>query len=59
LLDVPRSRYYYVPTSLSGEKRGQAVKGVAATHPTYGSRRIAAQLRRAPYNLSVNRKQTQ
>lgn len=59
LLDVPRSRYYYVPTSSSDETVRQAVEAVAAIYPTYGSRRIAAQLRRAPYNRTVNRKQVQ
>jgi transposase InsO family protein len=38
---------------------GQAVQAVAAEFPTYGSRRIAAQLRRAPYALKVNRKHVQ
>lgn len=59
LLEVPRSRYYYAPTSPSDEKVRQAVRAVAATYPTYGSRRVAAQLRRPPYNLTVNRKQVQ
>lgn len=59
LLDVPRSRYYYVPAPPSDEMVRQAIEAVAATYPTYGSRRIAAQLRRAPYNLTVNRKQAQ
>jgi transposase InsO family protein len=59
LLNVPRSRYYYVSLSASDQLVRQAVEAVAATYPTYGSRRIVAQLRRAPYNLTVNRKQVQ
>lgn len=59
LLDVPRSRYYYVPTPTSDEAVRSAIEAVAATYPTYGSRRLAAQLRRPPYNLTVNRKQVQ
>lgn len=59
LLDVPRSRYYYVPMPPSDEVVRQAIEAVAATYPTYGSRRITAQLRRPPYNLTVNRKQVQ
>ena len=59
LLEVPRSRYYYAPAARADETVGQAVQAVAAKFPTYGSRRIAAQLRRAPYQLTVNRKQVQ
>lgn len=59
LLDVPRSRYYYASTASPDEAVDQAMQAVAAAFPTYGSRRIAAQLRRAPYQLSVNRKQVQ
>lgn len=59
LLDVPRSRYYYTAAAPSDEAVRQAVEAVAAAFPTYGSRRIAAQLGRAPYALRVNRKQVQ
>ncbi len=37
----------------------QAIITIAQQHPTYGSRRIAAQLRRKPYCLTVNRKRVQ
>lgn len=59
LLDVPRSRYYYVSTPTQDAAVRQAVEAVAAEFPPYGSRRITAQLRRAPYQLTVNRKQVQ
>jgi transposase InsO family protein len=59
LLDVPRSRYYYAPVTSQDTTVSQAVQAVAAEFPTYGSRRMAAQLRRAPYKLQVNRKQVQ
>jgi putative transposase len=59
LLGVPRSRYYYRPQSSPEEVVSQTVQAVAAEFPTYGSRRIAAQLRRAPYRMIVNRKQVQ
>jgi transposase InsO family protein len=59
LLEVPRSRYYYVSTAAPDQRVRQAIESVATTYPTYGSRRITAQLRRPPYNLSVNRKQIQ
>lgn len=36
-----------------------AIEAIAAEFPTYGSRRIAAQLHRAPYGLRVNRKRVQ
>jgi putative transposase len=59
LLEVPRSRYYYASRQATDAPVRQAVQAVAAEFPTYGSRRIAAQLRRAPYALRVNRKQVQ
>ncbi|MBW7885618.1 MAG: IS3 family transposase [Caldilineaceae bacterium] len=59
LLAVPRSRYYYASEATTASPVRQAVQAVAAEFPTYGSRRIAAQLRRAPYALRVNRKQVQ
>ena len=59
LLEVPRSRYYYASAVRADATVGQAVQAVAAEFPTYGSRRIAAQLRRAPYHLTINRKQVQ
>jgi transposase InsO family protein len=59
LLAVPRSRYYYASTATTDTPVRQAVQAVAAAFPTYGSRRIAAQLRRVPYALQVNRKQVQ
>lgn len=59
LLEVPRSRYYYASRRVADVPVRQAVQAVAAEFPTYGSRRIAAQLRRAPYALRVNRKQVQ
>jgi putative transposase len=37
----------------------QAIEAVAPQFPTYGSRRVAAQVRRAPYRLLVNRKRAQ
>ena len=36
-----------------------AIQEIAAKYPTYGSRRIVAQLRREPYCLQVNRKRVQ
>lgn len=59
LLEVPRSRYSYRSQASPDEAVRQAVQAVAAAYPTYGSRRIAAQLRRAPHQMMVNRKRVQ
>ena len=56
VLGLPRSSYYH-----SGQPRDrrrelcQAIEQLAGRHPTYGSRRIAAQLGRAPYKLVAGR----
>ena len=59
LLDASRSSYYYKPLKVDESRIRQAIEGIAAEFPTYGSRRIRAQLRRAPYQLVVNRKRVQ
>ena len=53
---IPRSSYYYKPQAKEEDALREAIEEVAAKYPTYGSRRIAAQLGREPYNLQVNRK---
>jgi putative transposase len=58
VLEVTRSSYYYRPTeSLDEAKLKGAIKKTAAEWPTYGYRRIAAQLRRGEW--SVNHKRVQ
>ena len=57
LLALPRSSYYY--SAIAGDEQAlrTALEQVAGEFPTYGSRRIAQQLRRPPHELVVNRKQ--
>lgn len=56
LMELSRSSYYYqAAPGAEGELR-QVIEEVAAQFPTYGSRRLAHQVRREPFNLHVNRK---
>jgi len=50
----PRSSYYYHARERDDQALREAVREVASAWPTYGSRRITAQLRRAGFR--VNRK---
>jgi transposase InsO family protein len=59
LLQVSRSSYYYEAAEPDESTVCLALEKLAAEFPTYGSRRLAAQLRRAPYRLIVNRKRVQ
>lgn len=59
LLTVSRSSFYYRSAQADESELREAVNQLAAQFPTYGSRRLAAQLRRAPYELTVNRKRVQ
>jgi putative transposase len=59
VLDVPRSTIYYEAVRDTEPELRQAIRAVAETYPTYGSRRIMHQLRRTPYNTVVNRKHVQ
>ncbi|MDE2820654.1 MAG: IS3 family transposase [Chloroflexota bacterium] len=55
LLELPRSSYYHRSKPRDQQSLRSAIIEVAEQHPTYGSRRIAAQLKRAPYVLRVGR----
>jgi len=46
VLGLPRSSYYYHPRARDEGKVKSAIRAVAGTWPTYGYRRITAQLRR-------------
>lgn len=59
LLAVSRSSFYYQPRATDETQLREAINQLAAQFPTYGSRRLAAQLERAPYQLTVNRKRVQ
>lgn len=56
LVDLPRSTLYYTAQPRNETTEWQAISSVVKQFPTYGSRRVAAQLRRDPYRLLVNRK---
>lgn len=54
MLEIPRSTYYYRPKPRDDSALKAAVEGVVADWPTYGYRRVTAQLRREGWR--VNRK---
>jgi transposase InsO family protein len=56
---LPRSSFYYRPREREELGLKEAIQEIAAQYPTYGSRRITAQLRREPYRFQVNRKRVQ
>jgi putative transposase len=59
VLGFPRRTLYYQAQPRDDQEVRQAIETVAQQFPTYGTRRIAAQVRRAPYRLLVNRKRAQ
>lgn len=59
VLALSRSSYYYAANSTDDAQLYAAVAELAAAWPTYGSRRLTAQLRREPHNIVVNRKRVQ
>ena len=59
VLDLPRSTYYHAASAPDDAGLREAITAVLGEHPTYGSRRVTAQLRRAPHHLLVNRKRVQ
>jgi transposase InsO family protein len=56
VLGLARSTAYYQAHSVDDQPLRQAITEVAEQYPTYGTRRMAKQLGRAPYRLTVNRK---
>jgi transposase InsO family protein len=59
LLGIARSSYYYSSHQYETEGLEEAVEQVVGAHPTYGTRRVAQQLRRVPYAYASNRKRIQ
>jgi putative transposase len=59
VLALSRSSYYYAASSSDDDQLQLAIAELAAAWPTYGSRRLTAQLRREPHHLTVNRKRVQ
>ncbi len=53
------STYYYQAAEQIAEPLATDLIQTAGQHPTYGSRRLTHQLRRAPYGYRVNRKKIQ
>jgi len=56
LLELPRSTFYYQSQAVQDDELEKAIKEIAGQFPTYGTRRVTYQLRRAPYEIWVNRK---
>ncbi len=59
ILDLPRSSYYYRAQVKQENDLKEAIQSVAGQFPTYGTRRITRQLRRAPYRYAFGRKRVQ
>ena len=59
MLELATSSYYYRPVEKDERDVQVAIEEIAGQFPTYGSRRIAQELRRSPYRLQVNRKRAQ
>ena len=56
VLDLPRSTQYYQPVMADEGAIKQALEDVAQAFPTYGRRRLAQQVRRAPHRLGIGRR---
>jgi len=56
LFELPRSSYYYLPVVVDESGLEAAIDEIAGEFPTYGTRRVTHQLRRAPHEMRVNRK---
>jgi putative transposase len=56
VLDLPRSTQYYQPSGRDEAELRQAVEAAAQEFPTYGSRRLMQQVRRAPYRVVAGRR---
>lgn len=59
LVELPRSTYYYRSQKVDESQLMADMEAVVGQFPRYGSRRVAQQLRRAPYGYRINRKRTQ
>ena len=54
--ELSRSSYYYKAFQPDESKLEAAIEEIAGQFPTYGTRRISQQLRRAPHKMTINRK---
>ena len=59
LVGLSRSGYYYHTQGQDERQMEADLQLECGQHPTYGTRRITHQLRRSPYEYSLNRKHTQ
>ena len=59
VVGLARSSYYHRQQATEEQELRTAIEAVVREFPRYGSRRVTAQLRRAPYGLGVNRKRVQ
>jgi transposase InsO family protein len=59
LVELPRSTYYYHRHKPDESRLVADMEQVVGQYPTYGSRRVAHQLRRPPYGHPINRKRAQ
>jgi len=59
MLELPRSSYYYQSQKASENALEANMQRVAGQFPTYGTRRMTHELRRAPYHRTINRKRVQ
>lgn len=59
VLGLPRSTYYHETQEPDDQCLREALEAVMREFPTYGSRRVAQELRRSPHYLTVNRKRAQ
>lgn len=59
LVELPRSTYYYGSQKTDECQLVADMETVIGQYPRYGSRRVAQQLRRAPYGYWINRKRAQ
>ena len=57
VLELARSSYYHRGKQQDSAALREAIADIAGRHPTYGSRRVKAQLERAPYRIMVGRHQ--
>ena len=56
IVGLSKSSYYYKAVDVDETKLEAAIEEIAGQFPTYGTRRIAQQLRRPPHKMIVNRK---
>lgn len=55
VVGLPRSSYYYQPAQRDEGDLSKAIEGLAGQWPTYGYRRITAELRRADWRVNHKR----